>query len=558
MEVNDRVASYLMQARSLATGGQYDQAAAFERIAQEYANSLEDSRRECVAIDTLAAERLQRQGRPGEAAARLKEALLVLDSLGNTGRDRYDLLHNLGLCLLGVGEDQEAVGVFEQALLEAYKLGRLFVPAIQTRMAMVPPLRRLNRKGDAEGHLADAQRILLEVKPTGWERLLREINLASGLMPPPPSILPGSSNPRPLPAGAPASSSAAPSSPPLPPAQFDEQAYQEALKSLDNLIGLQGVKGQVHRMAELLRIGILREQAGLKTAKVSLHLVFMGGPGTGKTTVARLFGKLYHSLGLLRSERVSEVTRADLVSGYVGQTAPLTNQVIDAALDGVLFIDEAYALGKKNSPGDFGPEAIAELLKRMEDDRDRLAVIVAGYPQEMREFLESNSGLASRFSETVKFTDYTPAQMSEIFTLFCQSSDYRVEPQAEQALLEIMEKKYRARDRYFANAREVRNLFDDAVAHQAERLLKAGPSPSREEMMLLSGEDIHFASLGSSHHELEGEGKAEVRLSSPTLVSLTDGLEGGQDSSLGEGSGFSLPSQELPPSQEGEPVLPAG
>jgi len=275
----------------------------------------------------------------------------------------------------------------------------------------------------------------------------------------------------------------------------DETAYAAALADLDALVGLADVKRQVHRTAQLLRMRALREAAGLRVADVSLHLVFCGGPGTGKTTVARLYGRLYHALGLLGSDRLVEVDRSGLVSGYVGQTATRVNEVVDSALDGVLFVDEAYALAGRG-PGDFGPEAIATLLKRMEDDRDRLAVICAGYTREMEAFLASNSGLASRFAETVTFPDYLPAELVEILERFCAAHDYQLDGAALARASEALRGWHAARDETFANARTVRNLFDDVIAAQADRLLSAGPRGQDidpEEMRRLRRADVDAA-----------------------------------------------------------------
>jgi len=266
------------------------------------------------------------------------------------------------------------------------------------------------------------------------------------------------------------------------------------LAELDGLIGLAAVKAEVHRLADLLRIGSIRRAAGLKTVQVSLHLVFQGGAGTGKTTVARLFGRLYKSLGLLATDHVVEVTREDLVSGYVGQTATKTAAAVDSALDGVLFLDEAYGLVRPDSQGDFGPEAVVELLKRMEDDRDRLAVIAAGYPHEMTEFLATNSGFRSRFGETIHFEDYGPTELVQIFERFATGADYVLEADARAELQRVMERLHAARDRYFGNARTARNLFDDVVAHQAERLLAGGGTPDRAALMALTLADVRGAS----------------------------------------------------------------
>ncbi|MBA3748969.1 MAG: AAA family ATPase, partial [Solirubrobacterales bacterium] len=283
--------------------------------------------------------------------------------------------------------------------------------------------------------------------------------------------------------------------------------FDAVLAELDKLIGLAAVKAEVRRLAELLRIATMRREAGLKTVQVSLHLIFQGSAGTGKTTVARLFGRLYKSLGLLATDNVIEVTREDLVSGYVGQTATKTGEVIDGALDGVLFLDEAYGLVRPSSQGDFGPEAVVELLKRMEDDRDRLAVIAAGYPHEMAEFLASNSGFRSRFGETIHFEDYGPAELVQIFEKFAADADYALQPAAREELQRVMERLHAARDRYFGNARTVRNLFDDVVAHQAERLLAIGSKPDRQALMELTAADVKQASAQPAEPPAEHPGQ---------------------------------------------------
>jgi stage V sporulation protein K len=265
-------------------------------------------------------------------------------------------------------------------------------------------------------------------------------------------------------------------------------------RDLDALVGLATAKAQFRRLAELLRVNQLRRGHGLKTASVVLHMVFVGGPGTGKTTLARLVGRLYHALELLETGDVVEVTRADLVSGFVGQTAQRTNEVIDSALGKVLFIDEAYALARPGADGDFGPEAVAELIARMETERDRLAVIIAGYPDEIEAFLATNPGFASRFGETIGFDDFTPAELAEIFERsFCEPTDYRLSEPARAELDRISAELHARRGRSFANARTMRNLFDDAIAHQAQRLGAHGADVTREQLMTLEAEDLSAA-----------------------------------------------------------------
>jgi len=476
VDVDNRVENYLARARKLSRQGEYEEAIATERVASSYIGAVADGRAERAALARVVAERLEAQGALGDAIAKFGEALVLLDDLEVRGRDRYELLHALGMAHAQAGASEAAVTTFEQALDEGAGIGPGFWPVANTRIVMSVPLRRLGRIEDARKRLREAHSLVTELNPPGSRKLLARIEEELGA-----TLAPD------------AQAAVRPPRKPTPPAKLDEEAYRTVLADLDALIGLAEVKAQVHRFAELLRVGLLREAADLKTAEISLHLVFVGGPGTGKTTVARLFGRLYNALGLLATDRVVEVTRADLVSGYVGQTAAKTDGVIDSALDGVLFIDEAYALVRQDSPGDFGGEAVAELLKRMEDDRERLAVIVAGYPREMHEFLESNSGLASRFAETVTFADYSAAELVEIFVRFATQSDYTLDAEARAALLEVVGAMRAAATDNFANARAVRNLFDDAIAHQAGRVLDAGPSPTREQLMALTAADLRAA-----------------------------------------------------------------
>ena len=238
----------------------------------------------------------------------------------------------------------------------------------------------------------------------------------------------------------------------------------------------------------LVKVRQLREEAGLPTPPLSLHMVFLGNPGTGKTTVARLVAGLYKSIGVLSQGQLVEVDRAGLVAGYVGQTALKTQTVLQSALGGVLFLDEAYALAPGDSPNDFGREAIEVLLKGMEDHRKDLVVIVAGYPGPMERFLHSNPGLESRFNKSLFFPDYTAGQLLEIFRSLCQKNGYTLSPEADTKAA-ALQSLYDHRGESFGNAREVRNFFEDAIARQADRV--AGLSaPSREDLMALLPEDL--------------------------------------------------------------------
>lgn len=240
---------------------------------------------------------------------------------------------------------------------------------------------------------------------------------------------------------------------------------------LNALIGLDSVKDEIKTLTNFIKIQQAREAKGLKTSPVSYHCVFTGNPGTGKTTVARIVADIYRSLGILTKGQLVETDRSGLVAEYVGQTAVKTNKVIDTALDGVLFIDEAYSLISQ-SENDYGKEAIATLLKRMEDNRDRLVVILAGYTNEMKQFIDSNPGLQSRFNRYIEFPDYSANELFQIFEMDAKQYDYSIDNDAEIPLKEYLVKIVTAKDKNFGNARFVRNLFEKTIEKQANRLSK--------------------------------------------------------------------------------------
>ncbi|GAP98089.1 AAA family ATPase [Leptolyngbya sp. NIES-2104] len=276
-----------------------------------------------------------------------------------------------------------------------------------------------------------------------------------------------------------------------------EQILEEALSELNDLIGLENIKEEVKTLANFLKVQKIRVDRGLAKTSVSLHAVFCGPPGTGKTTVARLMSRIFHGLEFLNKGHLIETDRSGMVAGYVGQTAKKVDDLVDSALDGVLFIDEAYALVPGESGRDFGQEAIDVLLKRMEDYRDRLVVIVAGYTDEMATFIESNPGLESRFNRYFYFNDYKPEELLAILEKMCGKSHFKLSNDAREKLRSIFEDLYVNRDKNFGNARLVRNLFERMIERQANRLAVLN-SLSDETLTTLLPEDIP-AQVGSRY-----------------------------------------------------------
>ena len=271
--------------------------------------------------------------------------------------------------------------------------------------------------------------------------------------------------------------------------QPPEPTLEELLAELDGLCGLEKVKADVKSLINLVKVRRLREEAGLPVPPMSLHLVFLGNPGTGKTTVARLLARLYHAIGVLSQGQLVEVDRSGLVAGFVGQTAIKTGEVVQKAIGGVLFIDEAYALASQDNANDFGHEAVEVLLKGMEDHRDDLIVIVAGYTGPMERFIHSNPGLESRFNKYFHFDDYDAGELLAIFRSLCKKNGYALSPEGEAWAEGALRELYENRDENFGNARDVRNLFERAVARQADRVARL-ESPTREQLMELRAEDL--------------------------------------------------------------------
>lgn len=271
-------------------------------------------------------------------------------------------------------------------------------------------------------------------------------------------------------------------------AEEEKPDFDELMGQLESLVGLDEVKKDVKNLVNLMKVRRLRQENGLPVPPMSLHMVFMGNPGTGKTTVARLISGLYASIGVLSKGQLVEVDRSGLVAGYVGQTALKTQEVIKSALGGVLFIDEAYSLSA-GGENDFGREAIETILKAMEDHRDDLIVIVAGYDGPMGKFLSSNPGLESRFNKYFYFPDYNGEQLMAIFRAQCEKNSYKLTEQADKAAVEMFTKLYEERDDNFGNGRDVRNCFEDMIVRQANRVAVM-EEPGKDELMAVLPEDL--------------------------------------------------------------------
>ena len=293
-----------------------------------------------------------------------------------------------------------------------------------------------------------------------------------------------------------AASSAETAEAPSPQPETPPESLDDLLKELHSYIGLDNIKTEVESLINMVTVHKMRREHGLPTVDMSLHMVFSGNPGTGKTMIARLMARIYKTLGILSKGQLVEVDRSGLVAGYVGQTAPKTREVIEKALGGVLFIDEAYALTYHKENSDFGQEAVDTLLKAMEDHRDDLVVIVAGYDGLMDEFIASNPGLESRFNRFLHFEDYTMDEMLAIFRMRCDQGGYALDDDAEDEVRAFIEKQ-NVDPITFGNARGIRNLFEQVLVAQANRL--AGETEvTRDSLMRITEADVLRATEAAS------------------------------------------------------------
>lgn len=270
--------------------------------------------------------------------------------------------------------------------------------------------------------------------------------------------------------------------------------FDEAQEELESLIGLESIKSDVKQLIDFLKVQTMRREHNLPAAEISFHAVFEGNPGTGKTTVARIVSRLLCGLGILDKGQTVETDRTGLVAQFAGQTGPRTNERVDEALGGVLFVDEAYSLVSENAEDAYGTEAVQTLLKRMEDDRDKFVVVLAGYPAPMQKMLRSNPGLSSRFQRTYRFADYSAKDLLRIYYVFCQKYHYRLPKPTRRKLLGGFDEQIKAKDEHFGNGRLARNVFEQSIRNMSSRVVNVAPL-TREVLTTIQPEDVDFQTV---------------------------------------------------------------
>ena len=416
-----------------------------------------------------------------------------LERLKNITRTQRDMLGNLYDDMFGSGgnrrKEQEKPSPFDEDVPSAAELLDLAKGRTGTGKKTENP----------QDALDEARKALLEAQ----ELMDKTDSVTKALLNNKPD-LPGTGSEAPKGQGMPVAQSTggptAPAAQPEKPAEPEKDPREE----LDSLIGLSKIKHDVRELTDFVRIQKMRKEAGLKSVPVSLHLVFTGNPGTGKTTVARIISRLYKEIGVLSKGQLVEVDRSGLVAGYVGQTALKTQEQISKAMGGVLFIDEAYALSQKDDA--FGQEAIDTILKAMEDHRDDLVVIVAGYTEPMRRFIESNPGLKSRFNKYIEFPDYSIDELVGIFEMNCKKYDYIMDEDTKRQVRALIVARKLAQRENYANARDVRNMFEDIITNQARRVALM-EAPTQKDMMEITIMDL--SEDAGDHTDTKTEEKRE-------------------------------------------------
>ena len=501
-----RTEAYLARAREALAQGHIEEAKGFERVALSEADragtapTLDHSE-----VHAQVAERHLTQRNYAAAADELRTAISMRSDLGVEDRRSYDFTHRLGMTLREQGDAAEAVRCFADALSMSTRLfGENFAPSVPTRIGMAYTLIRLGRLEEAEQALVAAREVCQRVGPAHCGRGLAMVNEALAAL----------HRQADRPADSDADAGRAQDALRAPEQRRAREETSEAVARLaeeleviegpsqpeeidavlaemdSKLVGLEEIKRQVRKKADFLRVQARRKEEGLKSGRRAFHLLLLGPSGTGKTTVASYLGRICFALGLLETGDVVVVTRGKLVRGHIGQTAIRTNEVVDFALGKVLFIDEAYTLSRKDAGSDFGPEAVAELMVRMVSDSERLVVAAAGYTREMTEFLESNTGFQSRFTDEFTFDHYDPGELHAIFRGIADANDYRLTPEADGRVREACEQLHAERTEFFGNGRTMNNLFSDAIEEQASRLVEQGRVDDRDALVTLEAGDI--------------------------------------------------------------------